>query len=41
MTDRHMKVRKVLLERLAKEVADYLQTRFIEESKMSAEEEAY
>jgi SHS2 domain-containing protein len=41
MTDRHIEVRNALLERLAKEVADYLQTRFIEEAQMSAEEKAY
>jgi hypothetical protein len=41
MTDRHIEVRKALLERLATEVADYLQTRFIEEAQMSAEEKAY
>ncbi|MGA3198393.1 MAG: hypothetical protein ABSD89_03200 [Halobacteriota archaeon] len=41
MTDRHIDVRKALLERLATEVADYLQTRLIEEAQMSAEEKAY
>jgi hypothetical protein len=41
MTDRHIEVRKALLERIATEVADYLQTRLIEESQMSAEEKAY
>ena len=41
MTDRHIEVRNALLERLAKEVAAYLQTRFIEEAQMSAEEKAY
>ena len=41
MTDRHIEVRKALLECLATEVADYLQTRLIEESQMSAEEKAY
>jgi SHS2 domain-containing protein len=41
MTDMHVKVRTVLLEQLAKEVADYLQTRFIEEEQMSPEEKAY
>lgn len=41
MTDRHIEVRKAHLERLATEVADYLQTRFIEEAQMSAEEKAY
>jgi hypothetical protein len=41
MTDRHIEVRNALLERLAKEVTDYLQTRFIEEAQMSAEEKAY
>ena len=41
MTDRHIEVRQGLLERLATEVADYLQTRLIGEAQMSAEEKAY
>jgi hypothetical protein len=41
MTDRHIEVRKALLERLATEVSDYLQNRLIEEAQMSAEEKAY
>jgi len=41
MTDRLIEVRKALLERLATEVVDYPQTRFIEEAQMSAEEKAY
>jgi len=40
MTDRHIEVRKALIQRLATEVADYLQTRFVEEAQMSAEEKA-
>jgi SHS2 domain-containing protein len=41
MTDMHIKVRTALLERIAQEAADYLQTRFVEEEQMSPEEKAY
>ncbi|HYA33263.1 MAG TPA: hypothetical protein VEG65_04640 [Candidatus Bathyarchaeia archaeon] len=41
MTEMHVKVRTALLNRLAKEVAEYLQNRFIEEDQMSPEEKAY
>ena len=41
MTDMHVKVRKALLNRVAKEIAEYLQTRFIDEQEMSPEEQAY
>jgi len=37
MTDTHVNVRMALLERLAQEAADYLQTRFVEEEQMSPE----
>lgn len=41
MTEMHIKVLTAFVERLAQEAADYLQTRFIEEEQMSAEEKAY